>query len=118
MTTASRLANRADIRAVFDARAAAHGTLAVVHARVRGDHGPTRWTVVAGRRTGGATLRNRAKRRLRASLRQLCLPPGTDLIVVARAATAGAPFPGLVAELDTLLAAAVAKARGRMPVSA
>lgn len=46
----------------------------------------TRCAVVAGRSVGGAVLRNRAKRVMRAALGPLlgCLKPGWDLVLIAR----------------------------------
>lgn len=76
----------------------------VVHLRRRADGGSGRATVVAGRKVGQATRRNRAKRRLRAALREVGVPAGCDVAVVARASALTAPFPTLVDELHELLA--------------
>lgn len=75
----------------------------VVHLRRRDDDGKGRATVVAGRKVGPATRRNRAKRRLRAALRDIGVPAGCDVVVVARAGALTAPFPSLQAELAELL---------------
>lgn len=99
-----RLRSGRDIRAVFAARAARRGAVATVHTRTRGDDGPARVTVVAGRKLGGAVTRNRAKRRLRAALAEVRVPNGTDVVVVAREASLTAPFDRLRAELASLLA--------------
>lgn len=50
-----------------------------------GDGGP-RFAFVVGKRIGGAVVRNRVKRRLRAAARHLApsLPPGYDIVVIAR----------------------------------
>jgi ribonuclease P protein component len=78
----------------------------VLHALVRDDDRPARWTTVAGRKVGKAVERNRAKRRLRAVVSDATLPRGHDLVVVARRATLRQPideirreFRGLVSEL-------------------
>lgn len=76
----------------------------VVHLRARDDDGSGRATVVAGRKVGQATRRNRAKRRLRAALREVGVPAGCDVAVVARVYALTTPFPALVDELDELLA--------------
>ena len=63
---------------------------------------------VVGRRIGGAVLRNRARRILRAAWRELAneLGDGYDVVVVARAAIVGARTQDLVAEVEELLARA------------
>jgi ribonuclease P protein component len=60
---------------------------------------------VAGRRIGGAVLRNRARRILRAAWRELAdeVEDGYDVVVVARAAIVGARTQELVAEVAELL---------------
>ena len=63
---------------------------------------------VAGRRIGGAVLRNRARRILRAAWRELAneVGDGYDVVVVARAAIVGAQTQDLVAEVGELLSRA------------
>lgn len=63
---------------------------------------------VAGRRIGGAVLRNRARRILRAAWRELAdeVEDGYDVVVVARAAIVGARTQELVAEVAELLSRA------------
>ena len=60
---------------------------------------------VAGRRIGGAVLRNRARRILRAAWREVedKVEDGYDVVVVARAAIVGARTQDLVAEVEELL---------------
>ena len=78
---------------------------------VRGEHvdvyvrdaparsGP-RLTVVAGKRVGNAVSRNRAKRRLRAAVRESGMPAGRDAVLVAKAGAQDAPFRRLVDEVS------------------
>ena len=63
---------------------------------------------VAGRRIGGAVLRNRARRILRAAWREVedKVEDGYDVVVVARAAIVGARTQELVAEVAELLSRA------------
>ena len=63
---------------------------------------------VAGRRIGGAVLRNRARRILRAAWREVedKVEDGYDVVVVARAAIVGARSQDLVAEVAELLSRA------------
>jgi ribonuclease P protein component len=60
----------------------------------------------ASRKVGNAVVRNRAKRRLRAAAATL-LPvagrPGTDYVLIARAATAERPHAALLADLAAAL---------------
>jgi len=60
---------------------------------------------VAGRRIGGAVLRNRARRILRAAWREVedKVEDGYDVVVVARATIVGARTQDLVAEVEELL---------------
>jgi ribonuclease P protein component len=60
---------------------------------------------VAGRRVGGAVVRNRARRVMRAAWRELVprVRDGYDVVWVARAAVRGAKRQDLVAEMGELL---------------
>jgi ribonuclease P protein component len=66
----------------------------------------------ASKKIGGAVVRNRAKRRLRAAAAAV-LPlsglPGTDYVLVARRDTATRPFESLVQDLAQALRAAHVK---------
>jgi ribonuclease P protein component len=59
---------------------------------------------VAGRRVGGAVVRNRARRIMRAAWRELSprMQEGYDVAWVARATIRGAMTQDLVAEMDEL----------------
>ena len=57
--------------------------------------GPPRIGLVAGRQVGGAVVRNRAKRRVRAVLRELHLAKATDYVFIVTTAVATVPFPKL-----------------------
>lgn len=60
----------------------------------------------ASRKVGNAVVRNRAKRRLRAAAAQVLSNrgrPGTDYVLIARAATAQRPFAALIEDLDMAL---------------
>lgn len=62
-----------------------------------GEAGPAHVGVVAGKKVGGAVVRNRAKRRLREALARVELPGGSSYIVVALSDLAAVRFADLVA---------------------
>lgn len=81
----------------------------LLQARRREAGGGIRVGYTASKKVGNAVIRNRAKRRLRALARAVLLPqgkPGWDYVLVARAAeTVARPY----TQLETELAAALAK---------
>lgn len=109
-----RLRHTQDVRTVLAEGHAVRGTHAVLRSVRRGDQGLPRWTVSASRRVGSAVARNRAKRRLRAVVRQIDLPEGTDVVVLARAGAVSCPFEELVEDVET----SVADTRKRMTAGA
>ena len=68
--------------------------------------GTIRLGLTASRKVGGAVVRNRARRRLRALARAV-LPrhgaPGHDYVLVARGDTATRPWPRLVQDIEAAL---------------
>ena len=61
----------------------------------------------ASRKVGGAVARNRAKRRLRATVDRVMAEraqPGHDYVVIARQATVDRPFAALTEDLEMALA--------------
>ena len=71
------------------------------------DGGPAALAFIAGKRLGGATVRNRAKRRLRAAaaaaLRDWPMAEGAQLVLVANTRTLQARFGDLVADIRRAL---------------
>ena len=67
--------------------------------------GAGRSALVAGKKVGGAVQRNRARRVLRAALREVAPTglEGHDLIVVARETIRNARTPDLIEEMTELL---------------
>jgi ribonuclease P protein component len=74
---------------------------------VRPTEGERRVGVTAGRRLGGAVVRNRAKRRLREAFRRIesRLQGHGDVVLVARTAAAAARFQDIMDEMEALCAA-------------
>jgi len=99
----ARLQRRRDIRAVFDAGLRTPGQLLALWA-LRGAQ-ETRAVIVAGRRVGGATARNRAKRLLREAYRlnRHRVRGPCHLALVAQRACAQASRPEVEVELLSLL---------------
>lgn len=66
---------------------------------------PARVGLIVSKAVGGAVVRNRVKRVLRAALapRLGSVPAGTDLVVRAAPASAAASYASVAAELDRLL---------------
>ena len=61
--------------------------------------------ITAGKKVGGAVLRNRAKRRIRELFRTFLagIRPGTDICIVARTYTVHAPHKKLVRDFHTAM---------------
>jgi ribonuclease P protein component len=72
--------------------------------RAAGEPGPARVGITVSRKVGGAVVRNKVKRWVRESCRRLHrnLPPGLDLVVVARPSAANAGYGPTAAELANL----------------
>lgn len=66
---------------------------------------PARFAFSAGRATGKAVRRNRAKRLLREAVRRHlpAVAPGHDCLLIARQPTADAPFADVSAAVESLL---------------
>jgi ribonuclease P protein component len=75
----------------------------------------------ASRRVGGAVVRNRAKRRLRAAASNVLAyeaRPRIDYVLIARAGTADRPFAALVADLQSALRGVATGSAGNRAVAA
>jgi ribonuclease P protein component len=76
----------------------------------------TRFAFSTGKKLGGAVVRNRARRRIRESLRPLApaLAPGWDVLVIARPAAAAARQADIATDLARVLdRAGILVAEGR-----
>ena len=101
---AHRLTKRGDYARVrHRGRSRAHPLLILAVASNGGE--TTRVGIVAGKKIGTAVVRNRVKRLLREAARARlgCLPPGYDIVLIARQEAAGARLGDITAALDVLL---------------
>ncbi|HLW48049.1 MAG TPA: ribonuclease P protein component [bacterium] len=101
----ARLVTRADFSRVYREGRRYPGDILVLY--VRPTEGGRRVGVTAGRRLGGAVVRNRAKRRLREAFWRIepRLQGHGDVVLVARTAAAAAPFEDIMCEMEALCAA-------------
>jgi ribonuclease P protein component len=98
-TTFGRLRAGREFDTAFQEGSATSGPLFVVRARRNGS-AQTRCAVAVGKRIAPlATTRNRAKRRIRAALREHDLPAGVDVVVIAKSEALAASYPELKAAL-------------------
>ena len=120
-----RLRESADFSAALRGSGGAAGVrfgsrLIVVHANSTDARAglPPRVGFVVSKAVGGAVVRNRTKRRLRALLAARIdrIPAGTDVVVRANSVAAQANSRELGAELDVLLGKALAKLATRTAV--
>ena len=82
-----------------------HLLVIITQPRVAALTDPPRVAIVAGRRLGGAVVRNRIKRRLREAVRQVYpnITPGLDLIILARAPIIDERVPNIASALTEVL---------------
>ena len=100
------LKRRADFLRVAAARLRAVTPGLILQAAPGSAGGAVRVGFTATKRLGGAVVRNRAKRRLRAVAAEVLAErgrPGTDYVLIARKNTAERPYPALVVDLETAL---------------
>lgn len=104
MQRAYRLTKNAQFRQVRGAGRSWSGPLLALYA-LRNGLDVTRFGFSVSKRIGHAVTRNRVKRRLREAARHLRphLQPGWDIVLIARAPIAEAPYAEVAAALDTLV---------------
>ncbi len=101
-----RLKKRADFLRVAAARRKFATPGLVLQAAANSDgNGQIRVGYTASRRVGGAVIRNRARRRLRAAVDVVMerAVPDMDYVVIARGGTPYRPYSALLGDLETAL---------------
>ena len=117
MNRESRLRKRSLFRKVYEEGRFVANKMMAMHFIPNPDHS-RRIGFSAGKKLGGAVVRNRCKRRLRECYRlhQNEMPAGVDLIIVARRALVNAKWELIVgAFLDALRRSRVMSERNRLP---
>ena len=92
LPASARLKRRCEFQKVFQGGRKSVRPFLVVHALQRNDPESTRLGLTVSRRVGNAVVRNRVKRLVRETFRHARpeLPPGFDLVIVARSPAARA----------------------------
>jgi len=106
MRRAERLRAHEDFRRVREVgRSWTHRLLVLAAAPAEAAGRPTRVGITAGKRVGGAVVRNRARRRVGEIVRARYgrLAPGWDLVFILRPPAAEATFDLLMGAVDALL---------------
>lgn len=102
MRREQRLRRRRDFDAVYRTGRLVHTGFLSVRVR-RTELERSRIGLAVTKRAGGAVMRNRIKRRLRAAIDTLGLPGGWDVVITARAPAATVPYDELVRVLTRAL---------------
>jgi ribonuclease P protein component len=97
-----RLRRRKDFAAAYR-KGRVYGNHLLVLRVVDGGGDVARFGFVTGKAVGGAVVRNRVKRRLRAAADGLDAVPGVDIVVGARKTAASATYHALQRSLSTLM---------------
>lgn len=98
----ARVRRRAEFTRAYDQGMKRHGRFMTVF--LLPTDGVCRIGISATRKLGGAVVRNRAKRRVRALFRAARPAPGVDVIVIPRRELLDAPFDSLEVEFRHLVA--------------
>jgi len=99
---ARRLGRRADFQRAYEQGTRAHGRFMTLFV-IPNSLAFSRLGIAATKKIGGATIRNRAKRRTREVFRTMTSPDGLDMVVVARRELIDAPWSDLREEFRALL---------------
>ena len=110
LAKANRVTSAADYRRIVRTGRRRGGALVLAYAKPGGDGSPLRMGVIVAKNVGGAVVRNRVRRRIKAVGWELAREVvGLDVVVRALPPAANAPF----ADLETEVRAAVQALAGR-----
>ena len=99
---AEHIRRRADFEQVYKTGTRVNGRFMTVFARVT-EQPVARLGIAATRKIGGAVVRNRAKRRVRALFQDQKPAAGLDIVVIPRREFLDAPFDSLAREFSALM---------------
>jgi ribonuclease P protein component len=102
---ANRITSGSDYKAVVRRGVRVVGPHTVAYLRVNSEPTPVRFGFIVAKNVGGAVVRNRVRRRMKAASFDLLpgVPAGTEIVFRALPASVGASWPELVAELSNAL---------------
>lgn len=112
MRKEERLTKRKDFEIVYRKGRAWANNLLVLRA-LPNELGSSRYGFAAGKRLGGAVVRNRVKRRLREGARLAPIKDGWDIVLIARQHAVDTDYHTLKRALEELLARAQLLGNGR-----
>lgn len=105
LTRDHRIRFRREFLRIYSEGRRAYGRLAVVFCQARQEGGPWRVGLTVTKKTAGAVMRNRLRRRVREYFRRSGrIPDGWDFVVNLKAAACVASGPQLWADLEQILA--------------
>lgn len=112
MMKTERLARRKEFEAVYTDGKSWSNNLVALRA-LPNSLGSNRYGFAAGKRLGGAVVRNRLKRRLREVVRHTPIKGGWDMVFIARQAATETDYHTLKKAMEELLARAQLLGNGR-----
>jgi ribonuclease P protein component len=112
LAKANRVTRAADFRRIVRTGRRRRGSLVLAYARPGGETGPLRMGVIVAKNVGGAVVRNRVRRRIKAVGWQLAHEvQGMDVVVRALPPAAGAPFAEIEREVTVAVRALAGQER-------
>ena len=112
LAKANRVTSATDYRRLVRSGRRARGALILAYGRRTGTADPLRVGVIVARNVGGAVVRNRVRRRIKAAAWQLTAgTAGLDVVVRALPAAADASWQALAGEVEDAVSTLAARVR-------